>query len=95
MIRKVTIINDKALSWELIDSKPKNILKPASETLREHGVFYHKAASLISFLEQFPEASIEQAIGAHFGPKSYSVSVKTKKKRTWFVYGGLYIHEEI
>lgn len=94
MIRKITVINQRALSWEHNEFKPVNIFAAAAKQMRTEEDFFRKAALLISMLGNFPEQSIEKMIVAHFGPNSYSMTKKTRKSRSWFVHGGLYIHEE-
>jgi fatty acid-binding protein DegV len=90
MITKVTILQGSK-SWE--QNPRTNLLNSASNEIAADAVFFNRAASLISFLNEYPTHDIPKAIGAHFGPDAFSVRQKTKTERTYFVSGGLYIHE--
>lgn len=94
MITKITILNPPALSWEVNPNKSsEDILEQAGKEFSVSAEFLSKASLLMSYLKNYPE-SIENAIKAHFGPDSYAINIKTKKRRIYHVIGGLYIHEE-
>lgn len=95
MITKITILNPRALSWEINPNKSlEDILKQAEKEFRENAEFFDKAKSLMSFLNYAKDIPIHKAIVAIFGPNTYSLNTQTKKRRIYHVIGGLYIHEE-
>lgn len=95
MIKKVTLLNERSISEEAsIDKSSEKALDQMRERLQNEVEFLSKAALLMSFLKQFPDVRVTEAIKANFGPDSYTIKRKSKKYRVYHVHGGLYIHEE-
>jgi hypothetical protein len=93
MITKISILRSN-LSWEKQFRHQGNPHIAASLIeVMQQAEFYNRSASLISLLREFPNANIEQSINAYFPPGSFTINQKTKTERTYFVNGGLYIHE--
>lgn len=95
MITKVTLLNERSISDQTTQYKnTKTVLEYMRGRLHNEAEFLSKASLMMSYLNQFPEVRISEAIKAHFGPDSYTINRKTKKYRVYHVHGGLYIHEE-
>lgn len=95
MIKKITVLNDRSISEEAsIDKSSEKALDQMRERLQNEAEYLSKAALLMSFLKQFPDVRVTEAIKANFGPDSYTIKRKSKKYRVYHVHGGLYIHEE-
>lgn len=93
MITKISILRSN-LSWEKHFTHTGNPHIAASLIeVMQQAEFYNRSASLISLLREFPNADIEQSINEFFPPNSFTVNSKTKTERTYFINGGLYIHE--
>lgn len=90
MITKISILR-KSLSWE--QNPRTDFLNSATTEIGRNAEFYNRSANLITFLAEYPDSKIEIAINLHFPPDSFSVTPKTKTMRTYYVAGGLYIHE--
>lgn len=95
MIKKITLLNERSISEEAnIDKSSEKALDQMRERLQNEVEFLSKATLLMSFLKQFPDVRVTEAIKANFGPDSYTIKRKSKKYRVYHVHGGLYIHEE-
>ena len=97
MITKISILRSN-LSWEdtprlgaLLSAK--SMLNAATHEISRNAEFYNRSASLVSFLREYPDHDVEQAINLTFPPGSFTINPKTKTSRTYFINGGLYIHE--
>lgn len=94
MITKITLINQRSMSWEYNKSRPEYkhmdlcVVGLAGET-----VWFEKAVALMTRLQSFPDSNIEETIKEFF-ESNYEIKKKTKKYRVYFIFGGLYIHEE-
>jgi len=101
MIMKVTVAYPNTSAYELLKwSREKNHtvwddhqLGIAENETKNMAERYEKIGGLLSFLKQYPDHDIKQAIGLFFGPINIDVKQKTKKKRSYSI-PYLYIHEE-
>lgn len=94
MITKITVLNSRSICYE---QDPKNneatILGNMVLSLADESVWFEKALACVNRISEFPEDPIVNSLDEFFRGK-YEVRNKTKSRRVYFVWGGLYIHEE-
>lgn len=94
-VTKITLLNQRSLSWEFNEFNPVDILTSASKELLLDAKYLEDASKLIGYINQFPDDDIEKSILTFFpGENTFTKKKRGKNKWSYHVHGGLYIHVE-